>query len=72
MALRHGFGKLGLRRIVSIMAPANAASLRVAEKLGLTHERTEGHPRTGHALEVHAITRERWQTLNQPSRGSDP
>lgn len=35
----HGLGRLGLRRIVSMVSPRNAASRRIAEKLGFTVER---------------------------------
>lgn len=35
----HGLGTLGLRRIISMVSPVNAASRRVAEKLGFTVER---------------------------------
>lgn len=38
-ALRHGFGPLGLERIVAIVRPHNAASQRVLTKLGFVHER---------------------------------
>jgi RimJ/RimL family protein N-acetyltransferase len=34
-ALDHGFAALGVRRAISLIAPANAASIRVAEKLGM-------------------------------------
>ena len=43
-SLEQGFGALGLDRVVSIIRPANAASRRVAEKLGLELERTLPHP----------------------------
>ncbi|HEY3265240.1 MAG TPA: GNAT family N-acetyltransferase [Actinomycetota bacterium] len=35
----HAFGRLGLDRIVSMISPENAASRRVAEKLGMSIER---------------------------------
>jgi RimJ/RimL family protein N-acetyltransferase len=31
---RHGFGRLGQRSLISVIQPANRASIRVAEKLG--------------------------------------
>ncbi|MFH5802810.1 GNAT family N-acetyltransferase [Alienimonas sp. DA493] len=37
--LRFAEEELGLRRTVSIVEPANAASIRMLEKLGLRHER---------------------------------
>src|SRR5581483_7844049 len=39
-ALDAGFGELGLEEIVSIIDPGNAASLRVAEKLGMRRDGT--------------------------------
>ncbi|MEP7136342.1 MAG: GNAT family N-acetyltransferase [Chloroflexota bacterium] len=37
--LRHGFEKLKLSRMICMMHPDNAASQRVAEKVGMTLER---------------------------------
>lgn len=37
--MRFAFGELGLDRVVSCIHSANAASIRVAEKLGMTLER---------------------------------
>lgn len=36
--LRHGFGPLGLARILAIVTQANAGSVRVLERLGLTRQ----------------------------------
>jgi ribosomal-protein-alanine N-acetyltransferase len=38
-SLQHGFETLGLSRIVAIARPANVASWRVMEKVGMTRER---------------------------------
>jgi RimJ/RimL family protein N-acetyltransferase len=38
-AIAFGFERLGLERICSVIHPQNAASIRVAEKLGMTAER---------------------------------
>lgn len=35
----HATGEMGLRRLVAVIDPPNAASIRVAEKLGLRFER---------------------------------
>lgn len=35
----HGFQCVGLERLIAIVDPANFASLRVAEKLGMRHDR---------------------------------
>jgi ribosomal-protein-alanine N-acetyltransferase len=37
--LQHGFEKLNLARLVSLIEPENIASQRVAEKIGMTFER---------------------------------
>jgi RimJ/RimL family protein N-acetyltransferase len=52
-AVRLGFERFGLARIVAIVPPANLASRRVAQKLGMVEERTvthEGEPVIVHAL----------------------
>ena len=38
--LEFGFGTAGLERIVAVAEPANLASTRVMEKLGMTYEKT--------------------------------
>lgn len=38
-ALRDGFERAGLKRIVSIAQPANTASIRIMQKLGMWFER---------------------------------
>jgi [ribosomal protein S5]-alanine N-acetyltransferase len=45
--LRHAFRCLGQQRIVAIIHPGNHASIRVAEKIGMTYERiieSDGKP----------------------------
>jgi RimJ/RimL family protein N-acetyltransferase len=39
-AMQFAFDRLGLQRISSVIRPQNAASIRVAEKLGMQPERT--------------------------------
>ncbi|CAG0955493.1 Acetyltransferase [Anaerolineae bacterium] len=65
--LRFGFEGRGLREIVSFTVPANAASRRVMEKLGMTRREDEDfdHPtlEAGHPLRRHVLyrlTAERW------------
>jgi ribosomal-protein-alanine N-acetyltransferase len=69
-ALEFGFTQLGLEEIVSFTVPANARSLRVMERLGMTHDPAEDfdHPRLpeGHTLRRHVLYRlgrARWQEL---------
>ena len=57
-SLRHGFDELGLRQIISIIDPGNVASLRVAERLGMTRGRDRIHPVTRIRLMVYAKTAE--------------
>lgn len=37
--VRHGFDRLGLRRLIALIHPENLASMRTAEKAGLAFER---------------------------------
>jgi RimJ/RimL family protein N-acetyltransferase len=48
--LRHGFETLGLAEIVADIDPANTASLRVAEKIGLRPDDTGPRPTRRYAL----------------------
>jgi ribosomal-protein-alanine N-acetyltransferase len=52
--LRHGFEHLHLDRIVAVVAPANAASVRVIEKIGMTFEGMGYH--YGPEVRVYAAT----------------
>src|SRR5436190_2475750 len=49
----HGFGELELEQIISIIDPRNVASVRVAERLGMTRGRDRIHPITGARLAVY-------------------
>ena len=42
-ALEHGFGTVGLERVVAFARADNAASVRVMRKLGMTFERSDTH-----------------------------
>jgi len=54
----HGFGRLGLERIVSFVEAPNQASHRVMQKLGLSVERIERLPKV--ELHVYAVTADEW------------
>ena len=62
-AIDDGFGRLGLNEIVAFTVPANRASRRVMEKLGMTRDPAEDfdfeHPRLppGHPLRRHVLYR---------------
>jgi RimJ/RimL family protein N-acetyltransferase len=51
-SVRHGADALGLASVVSIIDPLNAASLRVAAKLGMRPARDRVHPATRRRLKV--------------------
>ncbi|MCA1618679.1 MAG: GNAT family N-acetyltransferase [Acidobacteria bacterium] len=57
-ALEYGFTEMGRERVISLIRPANAPSVRVAERLG---ERLEGSVELsgGEAL-VYGLTRDDW------------
>lgn len=52
----HAFGVLGLERLVSIRHPDNAASGRVMDKLGMTHDRDTVVPAHGQPCSVYVLT----------------
>lgn len=47
--MRYGRERLGLWRIVAVAQPENRASIRVLEKLGMTHEKNVSHEGVEHA-----------------------
>lgn len=64
-SLEYGFEALGLDRIISIFTPANVASGRVMDKLGMTPFLTTTDPERDIPLEVRAITRGVWLRRSQ-------
>jgi RimJ/RimL family protein N-acetyltransferase len=57
-ALAEAFGRLGWPRVISLIDPANARSVRLAERLG---ERLAGTATVrGHCLSVYALERAAW------------
>jgi RimJ/RimL family protein N-acetyltransferase len=64
-SLAHAFGALGARRVISVIEPLNAASIRVAEKLG---ERfAERRQLQGKQVSIYAIERAAWEARAQTS-----
>ena len=53
----HAFGALRLPRLVALIDPANAASARVAEKVGLRYEREVMLPGYDHPDHLYALDR---------------
>ena len=60
-AVADGFDRVGLDEIVSFTAPANVRSVRVMQRLGMTHDPADDfdHPRVpvGHRLRRHVLYR---------------
>ncbi|HET7627667.1 MAG TPA: GNAT family N-acetyltransferase [Bacillales bacterium] len=52
----YGFRELGFERLVSLIAPANERSIRVAKRIGMTFERTV--EKWGRRLALYAIRKE--------------
>ncbi len=65
--VRHGFELQRLPELVSFTVPANLRSLRVMEKLGMTHDPRDDfdHPSNpaGHPLRLHVLYRLRREDL---------
>jgi [ribosomal protein S5]-alanine N-acetyltransferase len=57
-AVSHGFGPLGLGRIISLIRPENQPSWRVAEKLGMRIWKETVRSQLLHL--VYVIEREEW------------
>ncbi|MBM3602060.1 MAG: GNAT family N-acetyltransferase [Alphaproteobacteria bacterium] len=63
--LHHGFATLGLNEIIAEIEPANAASIHVAEKLGLRYQRVI--PRDERSTVIYAMTREEYRQRHPTS-----
>ena len=63
-ALRFGFEERGFARIVAVAVPANVASQRVMEKIGMTNEGLQ--PAYGTELAFYSITRAVFQPGDAP------
>lgn len=62
-ALEYAFTVVGRDQIISIMTSVNVGSIQVAEKLGLTFDRTERIQNGEYS--IYAITREQWEKRPQ-------
>ena len=65
-ALRHAFETLPVERLVSIVLPENAPSIRVMDRLGFSQWREVPWPDGGATLEVRALGRDEWARLQSP------
>jgi len=64
------FGDVGLERLISLVEPGNVASWRVAEKVGMRHERdVDWHGRRG--IRLYAMSRDDVRPGQQNGRGGD-
>lgn len=63
-ALAHAFTAMGREHVISLIRPANAASIRVAERLGETLERRTSL--FGENVLVYGITRASWRPACGP------
>jgi RimJ/RimL family protein N-acetyltransferase len=61
MSLRFAFTELKANHVISVIHPKNAASIRVAEKLGETFERTDRV--RGFEVSIYGIRREVWNPV---------
>jgi len=52
----YTFTDIGLERLISLIRPTNAASIRVAEKIGMIEE--HGIERSGHLYYIYSMNRE--------------
>lgn len=59
-ALTHGFDVLGLEEIIAIYEPANVASGRVMERLGMRFREEVADPVEGNPLRILVITKDEW------------
>jgi len=62
----EGFERVGLERMIVRVQPANAASRRVSEKIGMRFER-ETTGRSGEPISICALERKRWVELRSDS-----
>jgi RimJ/RimL family protein N-acetyltransferase len=57
-AVDAAFAHLELERVIALVAADNRPSLRVAQRLGMRHDRDTTHPATGQILGVLALSRD--------------
>ncbi|HET9557098.1 MAG TPA: GNAT family N-acetyltransferase [Actinomycetota bacterium] len=69
--LDHGFGTLGLPRVIAITDPPNLRSLAVMRRLGMVFDHQAEVEDNGVVFDavVYAITAEQWRTARQPRGG---
>ena len=71
-SVRHGFGTLGLARIVAVVEPPNVASHRVLEKIGLQYQRLAyyyGRPMSYFAADTRGLLERYRHALRRVRKG---
>jgi ribosomal-protein-alanine N-acetyltransferase len=63
----YAFQRLGLSRVIARVAPGNAASIRVLEKIGLRFEKSDRM--AGKEASLWALSREAWEALEDRKGG---
>jgi RimJ/RimL family protein N-acetyltransferase len=68
--LRHGFGVLGLTKVLSFTAVLNTRSERVMQKIGMTRVGEFGHPGVaqGHVLRPHVLYEMKLSQVNRAGK----
>lgn len=69
-AMAWAFESLGAKRLISVIEPGNAASIRVAEKLGERFQRRM--PLRGRHVLVYGIARSGWEGRRTDTSSTDP
>lgn len=69
-AVSAAFAALPVPRVVSLILPANAPSIAVARRLGMTRAGDVPHVGAGARVEVYELTRRRRSPPGRPGRGS--
>jgi RimJ/RimL family protein N-acetyltransferase len=69
--LDHGFGVLGLSRVISVAAPENERSIAVMRRLGMSFDHEAELEEGGEAFRavVYSITAQTWMARRSPASG---
>lgn len=70
-ALLYGFGRLGFVEVVASIAPENAASRRVIEKLGFVYRGLEHQPGDSEESEIYVLANPDGSAQKSPAQNAD-
>jgi RimJ/RimL family protein N-acetyltransferase len=62
--ITHGFATLDVDEIVAVVNPSNAASMKVAQRVGMQHVGNRSYYYGGHLLEEFRISRLQWASMH--------